>query len=89
MKGLQQKSGHLNVGDLIEIISNDSFNGLTAECVESDGHYAFPYKCTVRLPEELRKYAHVVSENISSDALIYEEYWPSEYKIISKSITEN
>jgi hypothetical protein len=85
---IQQHGGHLNVGDIIEIrdkTNGGHFYGLTAECVESDGHDEYPYRCTVRLPEGMEAHRHVVSEEIEEDAMVYEDYWPAHYVIISRS----
>jgi hypothetical protein len=85
---IQQHGGHLNVGDIIEIrdrTDGGHFYGLTAECVESDRHGEYPYRCTVRLPEGMESHRHVVSEEIEAGAMIYEDYWPAHYVIISRS----
>jgi hypothetical protein len=69
---IQQHGGHLNVGDIIEIrdkTDGGHFYGLTAECVESDGHDEYPYRCTVRM----------------TDGSIYPNYWPAHYVIISRA----
>lgn len=78
------------MGDLIEILDKDEdFHGLTAECVESDGHEEFPYRCTVRLPEGMEAHRHVVSEDIDEDAMLYEDYWPTHYRVISSKVSDN
>ena len=85
---LRQRGGLLNVGDIIEIrdrTDGGHFYGLTAECVESDGHPEYPYRCTVRLPEGMEAHRNVVSEEIDEDAMIYEDYWPAHYVIISRA----
>lgn len=97
---LMQKGGHLNVGDIIEILDEknmeqDSFYGLTAECVESDGHPEFPCRCTVRLKPGMEHMRNVIDEKGEYDhieneedlPLIYEDYWPQNYRIISRATT--
>ncbi len=82
---MQQLGEHLNKGDIVEIRDEGSFFGLRAECVESDRHPEFPYKCTVRLNEGMEEHRNVVSDDIPEDAMIYEEYWPTYYVVISRS----
>ena len=82
------------MGDIVEIISEDNFNRLVAECVESDGYDEFPYKCTVRLPEGMEAHRNVIDAKGEFDHLeeeklpmIYEDYWPHNYKVISRATT--
>jgi hypothetical protein len=81
---IQQHGGHLNVGDIIEIRDEGTFYGLTAECVQSDGHDEYPYRCTVRLPEGMETHRNA-PEDPDPDAMVYEDYWPAHYVIISRA----